>query len=195
MKNGVAEQNITWEACKCDRLDKEEFRRRYIRHRCEYHKTTGTALSEYERKEKEIRDQKIKEAFPIEEPLKIIRSFIQSRLDYDLRMLKDDLEYGLTYESIKNYKYSSHRLNPTQDILGALILDQYFKGLVNFEPDEAFEKKVWEFNRLQNTIGNFIILPMELAHCRETYKPIRTHMAKFLCRLERCLCGNGRQCS
>lgn len=167
----IFNKSITWEACKCDRLDKEEFRRRYIRYRCEYHKTTGTALSEYERKEKEIRDQKI------------IRSFIQSRLDYDphalmdydLRMLKDDLEYGVTYESIKNYKY--------------------FKGLVNFEPDEAFEKKVWEFNRLQNTIGYFIILPMELAHCRETYKPIRTHMAKFLCRLERCLCGNGRQCS
>ena len=87
-----------------------------------------------------------------------------------IRMLKDDLEYGVTYESIKNYKYSSHRLNPMQDIFGAQILDQYFKGLVNFEPDEAFEKKVWEFNRLQNTIGNFIILPMELAHCRETYK-------------------------
>lgn len=225
----IFNKSITWEACKCDRLDKEEFRRRYIRHRCEYHKTTGTALSEYERKEKEIRDQKIKEVFPIEEPLKIIRSFIQSRLDYDphslmdydLRMLKDDVEYGvtgrafgpkdtallnainavvyrdvwpgLTYESIKNYKYSSHRLNPMQDIFGAQILDQYFKGLVNFEPDEAFEKKVWEFNRLQNTIGNFIILPMELAHCREIYKPIRTHMAKFLCRLERCLCGNGRQ--
>lgn len=144
----IFNKSITWEACKCDRLDKEEFRRRYIRHRCEYHKTTGSALSEYERKEKEIRDQKI------------IRSFIQSRLDYDLRMLKDDVEYGLTYESIKNYKSSSHRLNP-----------------------------------MQNTIGNFIILPMELAHCRETYKPIRTHMAKFLCRLERCLCGNGRQCS
>ena len=58
-----------------------------------------------------------------------------------IRMLKDDVEYGVTYESIKNYKYSSHRLNP-----------------------------------MQNTIGNFIILPMELAHCRETYKPIRTHM-------------------
>ena len=74
-----------------------------------------------------------------------------------IRMLKDDVEYGVPYESIKNYKYSSHRLNP-----------------------------------MQNTIGNFIILPMELAHCRETYKPIRTHMAKFLCRLERCLCVNGR---
>ena len=79
----IFNKSITWEACKCDRLDKEEFRRRYIRHRCEYHKTTGTALSEYERKEKEIRDQKIKEVFPIEESLKIIRSFIQSRLDYD----------------------------------------------------------------------------------------------------------------
>lgn len=57
------EMDITWEACKCDRLDKEEFRRRYIRHRCEYHKTTGSALSEYERKEKEIRDQKIIRSF------------------------------------------------------------------------------------------------------------------------------------
>lgn len=227
-RNCIFNKSITREACKCDRLEKEEFRRRYIRGRCEYHKITGSDLSEIERKDKETLDKKLKQTFPMNEPLKIIRDFIQNRLDYnpealldyDLRQLSDDEEYGvigrafspeystllnaitavvfrdvwpgLTYESIKDLTYSSCRLNPMQDIFGAQILDEYFKGLVKFEPDEAFEKKVWEFNRLQNTIGNFMLLPSALAHCRSTYKPVRTHMAKFLMRLETCLTGNGK---
>lgn len=224
----VFNKSITREACKCDRLEKEEFRRRYIRGRCEHHKVTAGDLSQSEKKEKEALDKKLKQTFPMNEPLKIIRDFIQNRLDYnpeallnyDLRQLSDDEEYGvigrafspeystllnaitavvfrdtwpgLTYESIKDLTYSSCRLNPMQDIFGAQILDEYFKGLVKFEPDESFEKKVWEFNRLQNTIGNFMILPSALAQCRSTHKPVRTHMAKFLMRLETCLIGNGK---
>lgn len=220
--------SIDKEACKCDRLQKEEFRRRYIRGRCEYHKFTARDLSQSERKEKEALDNKVKQTFPMNEPLKIIRDFIQNRLDYrpealldyDLRQLSDDEQYGvigrafspeystllnaimavvfrdvwpgLTYETIKDLTYSSCRLNPMQDIFGSQILDEYFKGLVKFDPDEEFEKKVWEFNRLQNTVGNFMILPSALAQCRSTYKPVRTHVAKFLAKLQTCLNGQGK---
>ena len=224
----IFNKSITKEACKCDRLDKEEFRRRYIRGRCEYHKITAGDLSLSEKKEKETLDKKVKQTFPMNEPLKIIRAFIQNRLDYnpeallnyDLRQLSDDEEYGvigrafspeystllnaitsvvfrnvwpgLTYDSIKELTYSSCKLNPMQDIFGSQILDEYFKGLVKFEPDEEFEKKVWEFNRLQNTIGNFMVLPSALAQCRSTYKPVRTHVAKFLIKLQACLNGQGK---
>lgn len=228
-ENCMYRTGISSEACKCDRLDKLDFRRRYIRGRCEYHKVSQDTLSQIERKEQNELDKKLQKTFPMNEPMKIIRDFIQNRLNcdpealmtFDLTKLRDDDEYGvgssraftpeattlvnaitavvfrdvwpdLTYSSIKDLTFTPCRINPMQDIFGSQILDEYFKGLANFDPDEAFEKKVWEFNALQNTLGNFMILPSALAMCRSTYKPVRTHMAKFLSKLYPCLSGKGK---
>ncbi len=225
----VFRHSINRDACGCDKLDKAEFRKRYIRGRCEYFKKSADDQSQVEKKEKEVQDKKLKKTFPMNEPMNIIREFIQERLDcnpqalmdVDLSSLREDAKFGcdgsqafspegtaiaravtsvvfrdvwpdLTYTSVKDRTYAPCRLNPMQDIFGSQILDEYFKGLVKFDPDDAFEKKVWEFNRLHYTLGNFMILPSVVASVRSTHKPVRTHMAKFLARLQPCLTGKGK---
>ena len=127
---------------------------------------------------------------------KLIKSFINEKLDgdidklpdFDFTTLKDDNYYGdckgfafavekcnivqaimsvvfdelwpdLTMDSIEHYTYTVNKINRSQYLFGANILDTYFKGLQKFNPSKELHERCVKVYYLLERIGNMWILP------------------------------------
>lgn len=103
--------------------------------------------------------------------------------DFDLSTLKDDSKYGdydisraniakavmslafggewpeLNVDSINHYDYRLEPICHYQNIFGANIMDQYFKGLQKLNPSPDLHQRAVKCAHLSYNIGNLIILP------------------------------------
>lgn len=118
------------ECCGC--LGKEEFRKHYIKGRCDYRKETETELSWYERKEQEKILKANREANPLKEATTLVTEFITEKLGgdidhlltYDFTQLKNDEKYGYC----RGYAFS-----PTHTEIVRALLTLIFDGVwVNY---------------------------------------------------------------
>ena len=103
--------------------------------------------------------------------------------DFDLLSLKDESKYGdydisraniakaimslafggewpeLNVDSINHYDYRLEPICHYNNIFGANILDQYYKGLQKLNPSPVLHQRAVKCAHLTYTIGNLIILP------------------------------------
>lgn len=71
----------------------------------------------------------------------------------------DDLWPDLTMYSIEHYTYTVNKINRSQYLFGANILDTYFKGLQKFNPSKELHERCVKVYYLLERIGNMWILP------------------------------------
>lgn len=71
----------------------------------------------------------------------------------------DDLWPGLTIDSIEHYIYTINKINRSQYLFGANILDTFFKGLQKFNPSKELHERCVKVYYLLERIGNMWILP------------------------------------
>ena len=129
--------------------------------------------------------------------------------DFDLSALHDDRKYGdydisraniakavmslvfggdwpeLNVDTINHYDYRLEPICHYQNIFGANIMDEYFKGLKNFNPSEELHQRAVKCAHMTYNIGNLIILPNKfsdkesLSNYRANPK-FRSYMDKYL---------------
>lgn len=128
--------------------------------------------------------------------------------DYDLSTLQDDSKYGdidisrsnlakaivslvfggnwpeLSVDSLNHYDYKLAPICHYQNLFGANIMDQYFKGLQKLEPSEDLHRRAVKCAHMSYHIGNLIVLPNKL-NDRETLTLYRStkyrgYMDQFL---------------
>ena len=128
--------------------------------------------------------------------------------DFDLSTLSDDQKYGdndisrsnlakaivslvfggewpgLSVDSLNHYDYKLAPICHYQNLFGANIMDQYFKGLQKLEPSVDLHRRAVKCAHMSYHIGNLIVLPNKL-NDRETLTLYRStkyrgYMDQFL---------------
>ena len=198
----------------CDKLKKEEFRENYIKGVCLHHKKEGQEESEFERRERrkaeaaKEKEEKTSDVFA----LRLLKEFIQEKLDGDIDKLRDfdfnsqrdekycndilprcnivraimclafgDVWPEMNMEGIEHNLYWCDTINHFQHLLGANIMDQYFKGMNNFQPSKEQHERALKVAHLTYTIGNIWVLPNKggIMAIKEESK-YKDYMDKFL---------------
>lgn len=80
-----------------------------------------------------------------------------------------DLWPGLNLASIEDYTYNVTYINHMQYLFGANIMDQYFKGMQNYNPSDEQHNRAVKVSHLLDTIGNMWILPKRIDTDKDTY--------------------------
>ena len=91
---------------------------------------------------------------------------------------------GLSVDSLNHYDYKLAPICHYQNLFGANIMDQYFKGLQKLEPSENLHRRAVKCAHMSYHIGNLIVLPNKL-NDRETLTMYRStrfrgYMDQFL---------------
>ena len=75
----------------------------------------------------------------------------------------------LNQYNIERYKYLCNGINYTQYLLGANIMDKFFKGMEKFNPTKEQHEKAVHVYHLTNCIGNIWVLPGGIDKDKDTY--------------------------
>jgi len=75
----------------------------------------------------------------------------------------------LNQYNIERYKYLCNGINYTQYLLGANIMDKFFKGMEKFNPTKEQHERAVRVYHLTNCIGNIWVLPGGIDKDKDTY--------------------------
>lgn len=120
----------------CGRLEREEFRKRYISADCEYRKESEDQQSWFEYKEQQKQEAEERRAYPLKEATELVKRFIAEKLDgdidnlltYNFAALHDDELFG----DCRGYAFSPEGCEIIRAILTLVFdgvwADYAFKG-------------------------------------------------------------------
>lgn len=202
----------------CGRLFQKSFRERYVKGRCEYKKAKLSDESRFDRQKRQEREtaEKQSDVYALRLVNEFVKEVLQGDVNklstFDFSTISDNKKYGdmqlarapivraimalvfndawptLNVDNLIHYTYWCDSINHFQQLFGANILDQYFKGMQKFNPTPAQHQRAVKVAHLTNHIGNVWVLPNKdtLYRCKEQFRGYVDQMLKamYVCMID-----------
>lgn len=144
----------------CGRLEREEFRKRYISADCEYRKESEDQQSWFEYKEQQKQEAEERRAYPLKEATELIKRFIAEKLDgdidnlltYNFAALHDDELFG----DCRGYAFSPEGCEIIRAIL-TLVFDGVWSDYAFKGQESKIIYRGCRLNSHQRLLGSSIL--------------------------------------